>query len=94
MKLTDEQSDKLVSWVEEKWLGEKECPICKVASWGISNTLFELKSYGAGVITVGGPLVPLAVVTCSNCGYSITFNALRIGILPDEPKVEPHKENK
>ena len=41
---------------------------------------------------VGGPIVPLAPVTCNNCGNTILLNALIAGIVDPQPKKEEKKD--
>jgi len=81
MKMDDSQKELVDKWVAEKWKGYIECPVCQHGKWGINSEIFELRSFHGGQLSVGGPVAPLVAITCRNCGYTLQFNAMQIGIV-------------
>ena len=42
-----------------------------------------------GNFVVGGPIVPLASITCNNCAHTMHFNALKAGLIENK---QPEKK--
>src|ERR1051326_8514732 len=70
----------LAKFLNEKWQGEKKCPVCQNNNWTVSEWLAELRKFEE-TFSFGGPVFPLAVVTCNVCGNTLLFNALTAGLL-------------
>ena len=47
----------------------------------VNDSIFELRGYNKGNIVGGGPLIPLLVASCANCGHTIFFNAIALGLI-------------
>lgn len=75
---------KFVDHINKKWKGGISCPVCKENDWIINDHLLELRVFNQGSFVVGGPLIPIASITCNNCGYIMHFNAIKIGLLEPE----------
>ena len=81
-----DKKEKLIDWINQKWKGQKTCPVCGENSWGVFDNLWELREFTEGNLRLGGPIMPLAALACKHCGYVMTFNALTIGLIePDKP---------
>lgn len=80
-------SDKLGTWLDQKWAGQKTCPVCDANKWQAPDDLVEIRPYHGGGLVVGGAVYPAAQVICGNCGYTLLFNALLAGLI--EQPVEP-----
>ena len=88
MKLTEEDKQRIVSWISDK-CGPLKCTCCgggNKTQWSIaeaSNVLlgFDLHStrfhYHEGTTMVN--------LICSNCGYMLAFNPGIMGFKPDVP---------
>ncbi len=72
---------KVAEWLNKKWQGKKNCPLCGENNWNIGDRAGKIPIYYPSAV-VGGPSYPLVVVTCNNCGYTLLFNALFVGLLP------------
>jgi len=84
-----DDKQKFIDWVNQKWKGQKICPICGENSWGVFDNLWELRAFSQGNLNLGGPIIPLAALACKNCGYVMTFNALLAGLIePEKPVSE------
>jgi hypothetical protein len=86
-ELTEEQQQKLNAWLQEKWNGAKLCPICNQDTLALESALAEVGVFVAGGgIYAGSPSYPCAVLICTNCGYTLLFNAVLSGIVPGTDK--------
>lgn len=87
---------KVEEWLNEKWHGSKNCVICGHNDWSAGETASRLGPYYHvdGTVLGGGPVYPLLVVTCVNCGYTMLFNGIVMGLVPREelPKVDSEAE--
>ncbi len=70
----------VLSFLIEKW-GKKECPMCGKGPWQVQDKVFQLSEYRMGQYVVGGPLIPVTPVTCTNCGYTVLVNSIICGIV-------------
>lgn len=91
MKLTPEQVEKLTKFINSKWKSPFQCPYCQVNNWNVTEQVFQLSEFSGGGFVVGGPVVPLAPMTCNNCGHTVLLNALVAGVV--EPKKEEVKKD-
>ena len=66
-----------IQWLEGHWKGERQCPICQASAWGVGDDLLRLWT------SKHVPSYPCIVVVCNNCGYTMLFNAVRMGLLPE-----------
>jgi hypothetical protein len=70
------------TWFNTKWQ-HGECPVCHVERWEIYPRLGQITNHR------GGHTVPVLLVGCGNCGYTVTANAIVAGVLsrpePDGP---------
>jgi hypothetical protein len=90
MKLTDEQYQKVLDAVRDKWKAPAQCPVCHSNNWDVSREVYELREFQHGGISLGGSaLVPIIPVTCGVCGNTVLLNALLLGIDMKESKSEP-----
>ena len=73
--------DKAIAWLSKHWQGNKICPICAQNRWTVSDELVEIRPFKGGSLVLGGAIMPLMVVTCSNCGHTLLFNAVLAGLV-------------
>lgn len=69
-----------------KYLAGKihSCSFCqKSGTFSVLPNLMELREFQEGNIVIGGSsqLIPLAVLTCSNCGHTELINAIQAGLV-------------
>jgi hypothetical protein len=83
--------EKLAKWLSEKWVGGIACPVCKENDWGLYDQIWELRKFQKGDVALGGPIIPLVVITCNNCGHTMHFSALKIGLTETEDSHQPKK---
>lgn len=72
-------------WIEEKWTNaDKRCPVCQHNGWTIGEAV-EVRPYQGGNLIIGGGVVPLIPVVCTNCGNTLLFSAVVANAVPDTP---------
>ena len=75
----------LVRWIEKHWKGEGRCPVCAENDrWQPGDHVVELRRFRPGATTPGRPVQPLVTVTCMNCGNTLFFSAVVLGLVPEE----------
>lgn len=88
--LTDEQIDKTYSYINDKWKG-KPCPMCDNREWFIPTNSFELKDFRSPAL-IGGTVLPVIPIICTNCSNTIFINAILSGIVKNE-KIQGKESN-
>lgn len=68
----------VLPFLSEKW-GNRSCPMCGVGPWQVQDKVFQLSEFRQGKLVLGGPLIPLIPVTCTNCGHTVLVNAIISG---------------
>lgn len=81
MKIKNSEKIKVPIWLNKHWVGRKSCPICQNNNWSLSDTIYEFRPFQHGGLTVGGPVIPTVVITCTNCGHTLFFNAIKLDIV-------------
>lgn len=78
MNLTEKQKDRIAQ-VFSKRLVKVVCPVCKnKGKWDINDMLFQISEY------TNGAIFPVLAAICPECGYTMLFSALKIGLLDDK----------
>ena len=81
MNLNESQQKFISDSVNTVWKGKRECPICISRTvWSIS-TLVEVREFNEGNHCAGAGITPLIQVECNNCGYTVLFNAIALGVV-------------
>jgi predicted nucleic-acid-binding Zn-ribbon protein len=94
-KLDESEVKKVIDWLESHQFESKtpQCPFCHTDEWGINEYLTNDTVFIPGKsIVVGAPFYPQVTVMCRNCGYTMFFNAIAMGIKLDSPKSDDLKE--
>ena len=81
MPLDGDQEKSANAWFRRKWLYSLEGPMCQNKEWEVPNRVFVLKELRHGTLEGTGAEIPVIVVTCANCGYTIQFNAIQAGVV-------------
>ena len=84
MKLNESQRKFINDKVSTVWKGNRECPICISRTTWVIGTPVEVREFNEGNHCPGAAITPLIQVECSNCGYTVLFNAIALGV------VDPH----
>lgn len=71
--------DALNQWFQNKWK-HGPCPVCETDLWTPLPRLGMIPNINPPGPT-GGNVVPVLLVSCTNCGYLLTINALMAGVI-------------
>jgi|LauGreSBDMM110SN_4_FD.fasta_scaffold34106_3 hypothetical protein len=84
-------TDKVLRFLSDKW-GNRDCAMCGKGPWEVQGKAFQLSEFNHGTLVVGGPLIPVIPVTCTNCGHTVLVNAIIAGAISPEPQVSRDPE--
>ena len=74
-------SEKFLNEINKKWINKK-CALCGHNNWMVDDTMVSPMTVGEnGDIQLGGRIMPLIAVTCTNCGNVILVNPLVVGAI-------------
>ena len=73
-KFTDEEQQAIRAWIRER-LGELTCPLCNHNNWTLGDVRGRI--FGDPASGLGYPVV---VLVCQRCAYTLTLNAIVMGI--------------
>lgn len=93
MELKKDEIEKIASWLNKHWKGEKLCPICGNNNWNISQAVYELRTFHGGGLVVGGPVYPVIGIVCMVCGHTLFFNAIKLGFVKPAPSQKKEGSN-
>jgi hypothetical protein len=66
-------------WLAQHWK-DRTCPACRKNEWGMLEQLVQVP-VGAR-IPIAPQEFPCVLVACRNCGHTLLFSAVRMGIVP------------
>lgn len=81
-RLTADEEKHALDWLNSKWKGKGECPICTEDDWALAYSIANMPIYYPDGIHIGGPTYAFVHVSCKRCGYTLFFNAVAMGLLP------------
>jgi hypothetical protein len=76
--------DKVITHLRDKW-GGRVCQQCGEGNWTVQAKAFELRQFHGGSLVVGGAVLPLVPVICTNCGNTVLVNAIVAGAMSPQP---------
>ena len=78
-RLTDADMKKVEDWLEHRWPSKNKCPLCTMETLRIEPhlTATPLSGHHELIMTQAYPFV---LVLCENCGHTIFFNAVTLGL--------------
>lgn len=86
MKIPSDKRQEILDKINSLWKEPRNCPICSKNEWSIDSKVFQLVEFHEGKLLTPGVVKPLIGITCNNCSYTFTMNAILLGI------VKPSKE--
>jgi hypothetical protein len=81
----------VVEFLNQKWRPGKICSVCGTGNWNVEPQLAELRFLSLAGFVVGGPIIPLIVLTCVNCGHTVLINAVKAGWQPPATEQVPRE---
>lgn len=76
MKLTENHKNILHSKIKLT-----NCKSCGSLAISFSDTIYELREFHGGKLTLNSSLYPVIVASCSNCGNTVFYNAIILGLV-------------
>ena len=76
--MTKIDTEKVLEWINNNWVGSKECQICGQIDWVIMEEIWQMGHFVEGKLFSSGPILPLVALMCNSCGYTIFFNAIAV----------------
>ena len=81
------EQERAEAWLKENWR-HGPCPVCGADDWKRTPNLGQIENLdvGSAVYPLAGLVVqqrgrvPVLFVTCQNCGYFVTVNAILAGV--------------
>ena len=72
--------DEFNEWLTEHSWELPQCPVSKTSNWQLAPNLVEFRQYhGGSMVVIGTKVYPAAMVICTDCGYTMFFNAVVAG---------------
>lgn len=84
----EEKQKKAIEWLNKYWV-RRECEICRNSNWSVADFFATPLRCGKD-IEIGGRILPQLVVTCTKCGNTKYFNAIVMGLFPQDTGGENH----
>jgi hypothetical protein len=72
-----EERVRLEAWVAEKWQ-HGPCPVCNTNDWNINPKIGQIIN---AATMAGGTSYPVLLISCTNCGNTLSINAVIAGVL-------------
>lgn len=83
LKLTPEQLEKAVAWLQSHDHPAPPCPICGQNKWTVGIHLVQPITMGPDRnVHLGGVSYPFLQVISPKCGYTMFVNAVIAGLVP------------
>ena len=76
--LSEEQKERILKWISERWTGNQDCSICGHRDWVVAPDLVAPMIWRKGSIAIGGNSYPYVQIICSNCARMHMFNAVMV----------------
>ena len=80
-ELSQEDQQHIIAWLKEKAAegGEVVCSVCKHIDWGLNiHLVAPPRTTIKGGMLMGGVAYPHIMLTCTNCGNTLFFNAIAV----------------
>lgn len=87
MKLDKEQAAKVIQQLNDNRQNGRPCSFCGNNNWIINDTIWELREFNNGNFILGGDslVMPIIAISCSKCGNTHYFNAIKLGVVGSQP---------
>lgn len=87
MRVEAEELQRVAAWFGEKWK-HGACPVCEADSWAPNPRLGQITNF-VPTTPFALNVVPVLLIYCTNCGYTLQVNAMVAGIIRPPEIPEP-----
>lgn len=83
MKLTEDKVKIVIDKLNQDSKGGITCSVCGNRQWVVNKEIMELRGFNNGDIVLGQgtPIMPMVTLSCAQCGHTLFFNALQLGVV-------------
>ena len=79
--LTPDDKSTVLTWLQSRWTVAKTCPVSGHNDWMIGDHVVQpITISGQGAARSKGLGYPQVMLICDGCGYTMYFNAVKIGL--------------
>lgn len=90
--LTPDDYKKLTDWFATRWHGTVACHVCNATEWAYGSHVVKLPRHAGDSYMPGTSVFPYIPVHCKNCGHTMLFGAVIVGIVePNNPATSAAK---
>jgi hypothetical protein len=80
-QLTQDEKNEIRKKIDDLWRGgSKNCPVCGSNKWFLSDHVVEAPIVSQGVRGFGSAYPAIQLIS-EPCGYTISFNAVILGVM-------------
>ncbi len=79
-KLTEEEKQKILAWLESHEKQPRVCQLCGSTNWLLAEHVVQPLRYGPQIY--GGVAYPQIMLISQPCGHTLYVNAVMIGLYP------------
>jgi hypothetical protein len=91
--MDEKRAKEIRAWLDKQpWEGP--CPVCGTSRWTLGEDLLQVLPLSPlGEPPISGRVYPFFALLCSECGYTMLFNAVVAGLLPpSDDESDPESE--
>ena len=83
--LSEAEFRAVIGWMKDKWIQpQRECPISGPTNWEVSPQVFAVPTFSPKApLGHSRAAFPAVAVTCENCGYTLFFGGVKLGLYPE-----------
>lgn len=88
-RLTPETLEKVQAWFKADGRKTAPCPFCGNPTWNVGAYVVAPVTMGKDrTMKLGGQAFPQVMLISEGCGYTIFFNAVKMGLMPPAEETE------
>lgn len=91
IRFTDEQQQKIGDEIRKR-LKNYKCVLCDNTTWNLEPFMVTISISSDLSVRIGGEILPLVPITCSNCGNTHFLNLVTLGLLDVVKNAEEDKK--
>lgn len=81
MAMTQDEKQKIINWLNQKQPTGFQCSVCNDRRWTVGDHVVSALVSEGGGIQIGGTNYPNVFLVCNNCGHTVYFNAVMLGVV-------------
>ncbi len=78
--LSESEKKKAQDWLRERMPAALTCSVCNTQNWILADHVVAPPIFGRGLV-LGGTAYPHVMLICRQCGHTVFFNAVMMGLV-------------